>query len=79
MGILVSLGEYDDGQFELPDLNMTLKYNPGCLVAFSGSLLQHRADCLGGQHACVAFYTDKGRDLLSSPAASYTNIRIFQE
>jgi hypothetical protein len=80
VGMLVALGKYDHGRFELPDLNMTLKYNPGCLVVFSGSLLQHGADCFGGQHACIAFYMgDKEHDICSSPVVGYTNIRIFQE
>ena len=79
MDIMVALGEYVHGRFELPGLNMTLNYNPGCLIAFSGKL-QHGANCLRGQCVWLAFYMgDQEYDLLSSSDVGHMNIHAFQE
>ena len=80
MEILVALGKYDHGRFGLPDLNVTLKYNPGCVIALSRMLLQHGADCSGGERACIAFYMcDAVHARLGLPVVGYANIDTFQK
>ena len=80
MDLLVALGSYDHGRFQLPGLNLTLKYNPGCVVAFSGMLLQHGADCSSGERACIAVYMcDNVHERLGSPVVGYANIDAFRK
>ena len=43
--ILVGLGEYQNRRIEFPGLGMRLKYDPGTVLAFSGRVLQHGANC----------------------------------
>jgi hypothetical protein len=53
--ILVALGEYENGRIEFPGLGMRLKYDPGTVVAFTGRVLQHGANC-PGDRACIAYH-----------------------
>ena len=53
--ILVALGEYENGRIEFPGLGMRLKYDPGTIVAFTGQVLQHSANCPGDQ-VCIAYH-----------------------
>ena len=53
--ILVALGEYENGRIEFPGLGMRLKYDPGTIVAFTGRVLQHGANC-PGDRACIAYH-----------------------
>ncbi len=78
LDILVALGKYDHGRLELSGLNLSFKYNPGTMVAFSGKLLRHGAVC-EGERACVVYYMrDHVLDRLKQPVTGWTNISIFE-
>lgn len=53
--ILLGLGEYTGGRFELPNVGLRCQYDPGCVLAFSGKLLRHGSDC-EAQRACIAYF-----------------------
>lgn len=53
--LLVALGSYTDGRFNLPGLGLRFRYDPGCLLSFSGRLLQHGANC-PSPRACIIYY-----------------------
>jgi len=53
--ILVPLGKYENGWFELPGLGLTLKYDPRTIVAITGRVLRHGAFC-PGDRVCLAYY-----------------------
>ena len=55
LDFILALGNYDHSQFAVPAFRYTFKYNPGMLIAFSGKIFQHRAECTG-DWACIVFY-----------------------
>ena len=75
--ILVGLGDYKIGRIEFPGLGMRLKYDPGTILAFTGRVLQHGANC-PGDRACVVYHMKSNvvRELgVTSP--SWVNERQF--
>lgn len=55
LDFMLALGNYDNGRFAVPAFGYTFKYNPGAMIAFSGKIFQHGAEC-PGDRACIAFY-----------------------
>ena len=55
LDILVALGEYENGRIEFPGLGMRFKYDPGTVVAFTGRVLRHGANC-PGDRACIVHH-----------------------
>lgn len=55
LDILVAVGEYENGRIEFPGLGMRLKYDPGTVIAFSGRVLRHGANC-PGDRACIVYH-----------------------
>lgn len=55
LDFVLGLGHYDHGRFAVPALGYIFKYNPGTLIAFSGKIFRHGAEC-GGDRACMVFY-----------------------
>lgn len=53
--ILVAVGNYENGRLELPGLGMRFKYDPGTVVALTGRVLQHGANC-AGDRACIVYH-----------------------
>jgi hypothetical protein len=78
LDILLAVGEYKHGRFSLPGLGLTLKYNPGTVVAFSGKIFRHGAECTGNR-ACIAFYVrDNVLDRLGLPVGSWLNAEVYE-
>jgi hypothetical protein len=75
---LVALGYYQQGQFEVPGLGLTLKYGPGTAVAFSGKIFRHGAKCVGDR-ACVAFYMrDNVLERLALPVGQWLDSSQYE-
>lgn len=53
--LLVALGQYENGRFELPGLGLRLRYQPGTVIGLTGRVLQHGATC-NGDRACISYY-----------------------
>jgi hypothetical protein len=71
LDLLIAVGEYKHGRFELPGIGLTLKYDPGTAVAFSGKIFRHGAHCVGDR-ACIAFYMrDNVLDRLGLPVGKW--------
>ncbi|KIO01868.1 hypothetical protein M404DRAFT_98012, partial [Pisolithus tinctorius Marx 270] len=54
--MLVTVGNYPPLDFVIPMLNLWLCYNPGMIIAFSGSALEHGVGAVDGDRACLAYY-----------------------
>ncbi|KAI6003183.1 hypothetical protein F5J12DRAFT_783627 [Pisolithus orientalis] len=54
--MLVPMGDYLPLDFVIPMLNLQLCYNPGMIIAFSGSALEHGVGAVDGDRACLAYY-----------------------
>ena len=77
--LLVALGDYEDGRFELDGLNILFRYDPGCILATSGKLFRHGAHC-DGERACLAYYMrDLVQERLGQPVVPWANIRMFDQ
>jgi len=55
LDFMLALGNYDNGRFAVPAFGYTFKYNPGTLIALSGKIFRHGAEC-PGDRACIVFY-----------------------
>ena len=54
---LVSAGTHKGAHLEIPDVGLTLTYDPGTVVIFAGRLLSHRVPCWeDGERICLAYY-----------------------
>ncbi|KIO10985.1 hypothetical protein M404DRAFT_128978 [Pisolithus tinctorius Marx 270] len=54
--MLVTVGDYLPLDFVIPMLNLQLHYNPGTIIAFSGSALEHGVGAVDGDRACLVYY-----------------------
>ncbi|KAI6004351.1 hypothetical protein F5J12DRAFT_722278, partial [Pisolithus orientalis] len=54
--MLVTVGDYLPLDFIIPMLNLWLHYNPGMIIAFSGSALEHGVGAVDSDRACLAYY-----------------------
>ncbi|KIO00462.1 hypothetical protein M404DRAFT_152837, partial [Pisolithus tinctorius Marx 270] len=50
------VGDYPPLDFVIPTLNLWLHYNPGTIIAFSGSALEHGVGAVDSDRACLAYY-----------------------
>ncbi|KAI5981387.1 hypothetical protein F5J12DRAFT_788651 [Pisolithus orientalis] len=51
--MLVTVGNYPPLDFVIPTLNLQLHYNPGMIIAFSGSALEHGVGAVDSDRACL--------------------------
>ncbi|KIK22174.1 hypothetical protein PISMIDRAFT_102904 [Pisolithus microcarpus 441] len=56
LDMLVTVGDYPPLGFVMPTLNLWFHYNPGTVIAMSGSALEHRVGHTNSNHACLAYY-----------------------
>ena len=54
--MLVSVGEYRDCALHIPTLGIEVLYTPSMVVTFSGQLLRHGVNEVGGARCCLAYY-----------------------
>ncbi|KAI6146197.1 hypothetical protein BKA82DRAFT_4015781 [Pisolithus tinctorius] len=54
--LLVTVGDYLPLDFVIPMLNLRLRYNPGTIISFSGSALEHGVGAVDSDRACLAYY-----------------------
>ncbi|KIK15625.1 hypothetical protein PISMIDRAFT_114784, partial [Pisolithus microcarpus 441] len=56
LDMLLMVGEYKLLDFVILTLALWLHYNPGTVIALSGSSLKHGVGHVEGDHACLAYY-----------------------
>jgi len=77
MDFLVALGQYSDGRIDIPGLGLRFRYDPGCVVAFSGKLLRHGVTC-PGDRGCIAYYMrDTVQERLGQQVGGWQRISDF--
>jgi hypothetical protein len=54
--ILTTVGNYSYGWMRMPSLQLVLKYNSGCMMAFSGRIVRHGVDHVEGDRIAWAWY-----------------------
>ena len=54
--LVMSLGPYRNSNFELPELGISLAYNPGTVIGLSGKMLEHAVPCFDGERVCYTYF-----------------------
>ena len=54
--LVISLGPYRNSNFELPELGISLAYNPGTVIGLSGKMLEHAVPCFDRERVCYTFF-----------------------
>jgi hypothetical protein len=79
--ILVAAGTYRSSLMELPDIDATLQYNPGTVIAICGKVLRHGVrNWEGGERICYAFYCrDNIHHRLNLPRTDWPHLEWYQK
>ena len=77
LDIMVALGEYENGQIEFPGLGMRFKYDPGTVVAFTGRVLRHGANCPGDRACIVHHMKERVVEELGITKPSWANQSLY--
>ncbi|KAI6027091.1 hypothetical protein EDC04DRAFT_2573197 [Pisolithus marmoratus] len=56
LDMLVTVGDYPCLDFVIPTFKLQFHYNPGTIIAMSGSALEHGVGYTTGNHTCLAYY-----------------------
>lgn len=77
---LVSAGTHTSCCLELPDVNATLAYKPGTVVALCGKVLKHGVrDWEGGERLCYAFYSrDNVHSRLDIQRTDWPQLQMYE-
>jgi hypothetical protein len=54
--ILTIVGNYSNGHMRMPSLQLEFKYDPGCMIAFSGRIVRHGVHEVEGDRIAWAWY-----------------------
>jgi hypothetical protein len=54
--MLVTLGNYTNGRFELPGIGLRLNYPPGTVIGICSMALMHGAGKVNGDRICLAYF-----------------------
>ncbi|KAG1817736.1 hypothetical protein DFJ58DRAFT_673424 [Suillus subalutaceus] len=54
--ILTSVGNYSNAWMSMPSLQLELRYDPGCMIAFSGRIVRHAVYAVEGDRIAWAWY-----------------------
>jgi hypothetical protein len=77
LDIMVALGEYENGRIEFPGLGMRFKYDPGTVVAFTGRVLRHGANCPGDRACIVHHMKERVVEELGITKPSWANQSLY--
>ena len=77
--LLVSIGEYQNCNLELPGVGPSLEYGPGTVVGLLGSTLEHAVAHFGGERVCYAYFMrDRVHEWARVPAHSWMSTKHYQ-
>ena len=54
--ILTTVGNYSNARMSMPSLQLEFRYDPGCMIAFSGRLVRHGVHAVEGDRIAWAWY-----------------------
>ncbi|KAG2030195.1 hypothetical protein BDR03DRAFT_878930, partial [Suillus americanus] len=54
--ILTSVGNYSNAWMSMPSLQLELRYDPGCMIVFSGRIVRHGVHAVEGDQIGWAWY-----------------------
>ncbi|KAG2030276.1 hypothetical protein BDR03DRAFT_878712, partial [Suillus americanus] len=54
--ILTSVGNYSNARMSMPSLQLEFRYDPGCMIAFSGRIIRHGVHAVEGDQIAWAWY-----------------------
>ncbi|KAG2740821.1 hypothetical protein P692DRAFT_201796918 [Suillus brevipes Sb2] len=54
--ILTTAGDYSNARMSMPSLQLEFKYNPGCMIVFSGRIVRHGVHAVQGDRIAWAWY-----------------------
>ena len=77
LDLMLALGEYDNGQFNIPAFG-TFKYNPGTILGLSSKIFRHGATCEGNQVAIAFYMRDNVLNRLGLPSGTWFQQADYQ-
>ncbi|KAG1784676.1 uncharacterized protein HD556DRAFT_1250988 [Suillus plorans] len=54
--ILTTVGNYSNAHISMPSLQLEFRYNPGCMIAFSGRIVRNEVHEVEGDWVAWAWY-----------------------
>ncbi|KAI6022837.1 hypothetical protein PISMIDRAFT_101035, partial [Pisolithus microcarpus 441] len=79
LDMLITVGDYRPLDFIVPTLELHLEYNPGMVIAMSGSTLEHGVGYSDGDCACLAYYMQQNvHQLVGIPLCDVPHILDLQ-
>ena len=57
--IITTVGDYTDGEFQVPGIGLRFKYNPGTIIGVCGKALAHAVPEVNGDRFCIVQYFHK--------------------
>ncbi|KAF8801179.1 hypothetical protein BYT27DRAFT_7115442, partial [Phlegmacium glaucopus] len=79
MDLMLALGEYDNGQYNVPAIGYTFKYNPGTIIGVSSKIFQHGAICEGNWAAISFYMRDNVLNRLGLPSRGWFQEADYQK
>jgi hypothetical protein len=79
LDLMLALGEYDNGRFNIPAFGYTFKYNPGTILGFSSKIFRHGATCEGNRAAIAFYMRDNVLNRLGLPSGTWFQQANYQK
>ena len=77
--LLVSIGNYQNCNLELPGAGPLVEYGPGTVVGLLGSTLEHTVACFEGERVCYAYFMrDSVHEWAWVPAHSWMATQYYR-
>lgn len=77
--LLLTLGNYELGRFEVPGIGLRLAYDPGTIVAVAGKTIAHGVSPCEGDRVCIAYFMRDGvHEQLGIRAGGWMNINYYK-
>lgn len=75
--ILTSVGNYSNARMSMPSLQLEFRYDPGCMIAFSGRIVSHGVHAVEGDRIAWAWYMrDAVHDYAGIPSCGWARLDV---
>lgn len=75
MDLLVSVGQYTNGEFQVPGLGLNLWYRPGTVIGLLGRIVRHGAKANGGRLCFAQYLRETVLDAMDINYPDWVNIQ----